>query len=413
MELHYRAIAYVPDRFVVVAFSAVLTWLLGWHEQGLQVLGHIRTPDTLSMPFRWPFTLQHINNVPSLISTACLIALLGLFESSLTSKSLRKANGAPKATNLPLNADQELAALGVANMVGGCFFALPSFGGYGRSKLNFSTGGRTQMSNVLLSGITLCCIFFVLPAFYYVPRGVLAAMIAVVGVSMIEECPHEIFFFTKVGAWPELLLMTLVFGATVFHSISLGMALGLAWSIAALVVYRAWRAKVQVYDSLIEDPHDGELAQIPTLSSVRMMLVGVYGALTFANTGDLKDRVDVLEYQAMPRHPISQPSVTHSSPNTEQVIIFDMRHCTIVDGCAVQVLAEIAEHHGPKSTKVLVWKPLQLSGTGNILYKLSLSGAVSSCGNNLTFVTSVEEIMAELGPAGEGRLESVFESPDV
>ena len=403
----------MPDRFVVVASSAVLTWLLGWHEQGLQVLGRIQTPDTLAMPFHWPFSLEHIDHISSLISTAFLIALLGLFESSLTSKSLRKANGAQKGTNLPLDADQELVALGIANILGGCFLALPAFGGYGRSKLNFSTGGRMPMSNVLLSVITLCCIFFVLPAFYYVPRGVLAAMIAVVGVSMIEECPHEVVFFTRIRAWPELLLMAIVFGATVFHSISLGMALGLGWSILALVMHRGWRATVRIQDSLTEALHDGDLAQIATLSSVRTLLISVSGPLTFANTSDLKDRLDALELKAMSTPSMSQSTTTYSGRNLDKAIVFDMRHCTNIDGCAVQVLTEIVEHHTTEHTKIMVWEPLQLHGIDNIQTKLTLSGAVSLCGENMIFVSSLEEVLAALGESVEGRAESAFESLDV
>ena len=182
-----------------------LTWLLSRNEHGLQVLGHIGTPESNGLPFHWPFSLEHIGSVSNLVTTAFLIALLGLFESSLTAKTLRRASAGKTAIALTRDADQELIALGAGNLIGGCFLALPSFGGYGRSKLNFSTGGRTPMSNILLSAITLFCIMFLLPAFYYLPRGVLAAMIAMVGLSMIEECPHEIVFFTKTQAWPELL----------------------------------------------------------------------------------------------------------------------------------------------------------------------------------------------------------------
>ncbi|KIY03598.1 uncharacterized protein Z520_00289 [Fonsecaea multimorphosa CBS 102226] len=419
VELRYPRIAYFPDRFVVVASSTFLTWLCGWHTHGLEVLGRIRTPENLGIPFRWPFTFHNIeDNISNLITTAFVIALLGLFESSLTARSLRKASTANKASasNVPLDSNQELVALGVANIVGGCFLALPGFGGYGRSKLNFSVGGRTPMSNVLLSTITLICILFALPAFYYIPRGVLAAMIAIVGVSMIEECPHEVVFFAKIHAWPELSLMASVFGATIFHSITLGMALGLAWSVVALVIRRGfWRSTVRIRDSSTQTLEDRDLAHIAALSSMRTLTVTVSGHFTFANSSDLKDRLEALDLDHdLARSGPLPPTIPHHSPTgashqkleTEQtVLIFDLRQCTSVDGCAIQVLTETIQqhHHAVEGTRIVIWRPLQPHLADDIQRKLHLSGAVTLMSNeedDLTFATTLEEIRTVYAEAG-------------
>lgn len=106
------------------------------------------------------------------MSTAFLIALLGFFESSVAAKSLgggetrREGEG---IEGIALSPNRELVALGVANLVGGCFAALPAFGGYGRSKVNAQTGGKTPMSSIFLSIITVICVLFLLPYFYYLP----------------------------------------------------------------------------------------------------------------------------------------------------------------------------------------------------------------------------------------------------
>lgn len=102
------------------------------------------------------------------MGTSFLIALLGFFESSVAAKSIGTSS-ADGLKDMSLSANRELVALGVANLVGGCFMALPAFGGYGRSKVNVSTGGKTPMSSVFLSLITIICILFVLPYFYYLP----------------------------------------------------------------------------------------------------------------------------------------------------------------------------------------------------------------------------------------------------
>lgn len=100
------------------------------------------------------------------MSTSFLIALLGFFESSVAAKSLDGSSG---VQGIQLSANRELIALGVANFVGGSFLSLPAFGGYGRSKVNQQTGGKTPMSSVFLSLFALLCVLFLLPYFYYLP----------------------------------------------------------------------------------------------------------------------------------------------------------------------------------------------------------------------------------------------------
>jgi MFS superfamily sulfate permease-like transporter len=386
---------YFPDRFLVIALSGFLTWFLGWDKQGLQVLGRVQTPTTTGIPFHWPLDFRSIN-VTNLIITAFLIALVGLFESSLTAKSLHKASEGKRVTSLRVDADQELVALGLSNIVAGCFLGLPAFGGYGRSKLNFATGGRTPVSNLLLSGIALVCIWVLLPAFAYLPKGVLGAMVAIVGVSMIEECPHDILFFAQIHAWPELALMGTVLAATLLYSVSLGMALGLAWSLATLAILRAWRAPIRILDSQSSDGlDDPEFSQIANLSSTRTLLISVAGPLTFANTSSLEDRLNFFID--------AEPRVHHSHADLESIaeadvaLIFDIRHCTGVDGCAIQALTEIIEHYISRESTIVVWEQIQLDGTDQIQHKLALSNPLIPSLERVVFSTCLEEIFNALG----------------
>lgn len=172
-------VAYLPDRFLVVVLSAVFAWKFDWASQGLDVMGDIRSK---GRPFRahFPFEESNFKHVDDAFSTALIIALLGFFESSVAAKSLIAGQGKVKKgkngqsgekgiRNVNLSANRELVALGVANLLGGLFMALPAFGGYGRSKVNASTGGTTPMSSVFLAVITLICILALLPYFYYIP----------------------------------------------------------------------------------------------------------------------------------------------------------------------------------------------------------------------------------------------------
>lgn len=172
LQPRYPGVAYIPDRFLVVVFSAIFCYQFGWDQRGLEILGEVKSAgDGGAFPFMWPFQMKYAKIIREAMGTSFVIALLGFFESSVAAKNLgtgetRKGHG---IQGVNLSPNRELVALGIANLVGGCFMALPGFGGYGRSKVNASTGAKTPMSSIFLSLITITCILFLLPYFYYLP----------------------------------------------------------------------------------------------------------------------------------------------------------------------------------------------------------------------------------------------------
>lgn len=152
----------------MVIFSAVLTWKFGWDKKGLEILGPAENNASGLFAFKWPFQFSHMKHVRTAMSTSFVIALLGFFESSVAAKGLGEG---PRdgVKGMSVSANREMVALGIANTVGGCFMALPAFGGYGRSKVNASTGAKSPMSNIFLCLITLVCILVLLPYLYYLP----------------------------------------------------------------------------------------------------------------------------------------------------------------------------------------------------------------------------------------------------
>lgn len=162
----YPSVAYFPDRLIVVVLSAILCYNLEWESHGVAIMGEIKAASGHAFTFRWPFRLDHMSHIRDSMATSFLIALLGFFESSVAAKSLGPSKELP---GIQLSANRELVALGTANLVGACFMSMPAFGGYGRSKVNKQTGGKTPMSSVFLSGLAVICIFYVLPYFYYLP----------------------------------------------------------------------------------------------------------------------------------------------------------------------------------------------------------------------------------------------------
>ncbi|KIW63122.1 hypothetical protein PV04_09997 [Phialophora macrospora] len=389
LQPRYPSVAYFPDRFIVVALSAVFTWKFSWDQHGLDVLGDVKSSTGgAGIPFHWPFQFRHMKHIDTALSTSFLIALLGFFESSVAAKSLGEGG---ELKHMTLSANRELIALGTANIVGGFFMALPAFGGYGRSKVNASTGGTTPMSSILLSLITLICVLFVVPYFYYLPKGVLSAMVSVVAYSLIEECPHDIRFFLKIRGWTELSLMTIIFVATVFYSLSVGMALGIGLSLLALIRH-ATKPRIQILGKIPGTTNQFENAEL-TPENIEYiegcLIVKIPEPLTFANTGELKNRLRRLEqYGTNAAHP-SLPRVRHEDNNRN--IIFDVHGVTTIDGSGTQVFTEIVQEYVQRGIRVIFCRlPHRRS---KVFKSFERSGIVELCGGRRHFVGSVEEAL--------------------
>ncbi|KKA29414.1 hypothetical protein TD95_004606 [Thielaviopsis punctulata] len=347
LQPHQPWVAYFPDRLLVVVVSTYLCSRYDWDSQGVEILGPVKAASGHLFKFQWPFKLSMVKHLRSGMSTAFLIALLGFFESSVAARGLGRSCDFP---NIELSANRELVALGVANVVGACFMCLPAFGGYGRSKVNKSTGGRSPMSSVFLSLLTLGCIKLLLPYFYYIPKPVLSSMISVVAWSLIEEAPHDISFFLRIRGWTELALMATIFLTTVFFSLTVGIAIGIGLSILQ-VIRHATRPRIQILGRIPGTNHfaNAELHPEQLEYSEGCLVVKIPEPLTFANTGELRSRLRRLERHGAMLHP-ALPATRARAENRN--IIFDIHGVTSLDGSGAQVLEEIVRGYCEQGVRV-------------------------------------------------------------
>ncbi|KJZ78645.1 hypothetical protein HIM_02036 [Hirsutella minnesotensis 3608] len=388
LENRFPSVVFIPDRFIVVVASAILCAKLNWDEQGVEVLGTVRAATGNLFVFRWPFQLAHMRHIRDAMSTSFLIALLGFFESSVAAKSL---GGSDTIQGMELSANREMIALGVANLVGASFMSLPAFGGYGRSKVNKSTGGKSPMSSIFLSAIALLSVLFLLPSFYYLPKPVLSAMISVVAYSLMEEAPHDIAFFISIHGWMELSLMAIIFLATIFYSLALGIALGVGISLL-LVIKHSTRPRIQILGR-IPGTHRFENAEAdnPSLEFVEgCLIVKIPEPLTFANTGELKARLRRLELYGTSRAHPALPRIRSQESNRN--VIFDIHGVTSMDGSGTQVLEEIVRNYRQRGVRVFFSRgPSRRNHPVWLL--MERSGIVALCGGESHFVMDVEEAL--------------------
>lgn len=216
-------------------------------------------------------------------------------------------------------------------------------------------------------------------------------MISVVAYSLIEEAPHDIMFFVHIRGWSELAQISIVFLATVLYSLPLGIALGVGLSLLS-VIKHSTKPRIQILGKVpgTQDQYENAEDNPQTLEFIEgCLIVKVPEPLTFANTGDLKNRLRRLEmYGTTAAHP-ALPRVR--SPEHNKNIIFDVHGVTSIDGSGTQVLKEIVDGYVDRGERVFFCRvPKESSQVWKMFEK---SGLIETCGGPTHFPKSVDEAL--------------------
>jgi MFS superfamily sulfate permease-like transporter len=214
-------------------------------------------------------------------------------------------------------------------------------------------------------------------------------MISVVAYSLVEECPSDLMFFFRLRGWTEIILMLLIFTATIFYSLELGMALGIGLSVIILIRH-ATQPRIQILGKVPGTPTRFDNAELHP-ENVELvegaLIVKVPEPLTFANTGDLKNRLRRLELYGSSRAHPSLPRMR--APEHNKNIIFDVHGVTSIDGSGTQVLSEIVHAYAEQHVRVFFCR----LPNSNVFSMFERSGIVEQCGGLSHFVPSVDEAL--------------------
>uniref|UniRef100_A0A3Q3LV73 Sodium-independent sulfate anion transporter n=1 Tax=Mastacembelus armatus TaxID=205130 RepID=A0A3Q3LV73_9TELE len=177
-----------------------------------------------------------------------VIPLMGLLESIAIAKAFASQNG------YRIDANQELLAIGVTNIMGSFVSAYPVTGSFGRTAVNSQTGVCTPAGGIVTSAIVLLSLAFLMPAFYYIPKASLAAVIICAVAPMVD---YRIV--TKMWRIRKLdLLPFVVTFLTSFWQVQYGIIAGVAVS-GALLLYNVARPQIKMWDHgmLVMEPSSG------------------------------------------------------------------------------------------------------------------------------------------------------------
>lgn len=90
------------------------------------------------------------------------------------------------ANGKPVDATQELLAIGVANVANSFVQGFPGTGALSRGAVFNASGVRTPLANIYTGALVVLSLLFFTPYFSYIPKATLAAIIIAAVVFMVE-----------------------------------------------------------------------------------------------------------------------------------------------------------------------------------------------------------------------------------
>ena len=269
-----------PALLVVAGMAAVALFSVD-SSYGVKVVGEFPT----GLP---GLTLPSLDLpvIGSLAPAALAIVLAGYVESVSVGRSL----GAKRRQTIEPN--QELVALGAANVASGFTGGFPVTGGFSRSVVNFDAGANTGLASMITAVLIAVVTLSLAPLLKSLPQVVLAATVIVAVAGLINF--KELLRLWKYSKGDGALM-----GLTILSVLGLGVEIGIGVGVgASLLLYlaRAGRPHMAVLGRVGDSEHFRNIKRHEVTTYPGLLLLRVDENLFFANTRNIEDRL--LEYVA-------------------------------------------------------------------------------------------------------------------
>jgi sulfate permease, SulP family len=180
------------------------------------------------------------DEVRALIGPAAGIALIAFADTSTLSKSLAGRRGER------VNGNEEMGALGIANMATGALGGFPVSGSSSRTPIVLDAGGRSPLSGVVAALLVVLFMILVPGLTAFLPTATLAAVVIVAAASLVDV--KTLLRLVRMSKM-ETLLLVVTFLGVAFVGVLEGIVVAIGLSLMAFV-RRAW------------DPYRTELASV-------------------------------------------------------------------------------------------------------------------------------------------------------
>ena len=308
----------MPLFLVVLGILAVVIFSL--NTLGIHIVGDIPKglPGFQAPEFQW-------DKMGQLMPIAITVALFGFMESVSIAKTVEERH-----PEYELDPNQELRALGIANILGSFFQSFSVSGSFSRTAVNDKAGAKTGMSLIFSTLIIAGVLLFLTPLFYNLPAVVLGAIIIVSVSGLINlRYPWVLWKNRK----DEFLLLVATFLMTLFIGLMEGILFGVLLSLM-LLVYRISKPHMAVLGRIKDTSYFKNIDRFSGDVEVEAdkLVIRFDAQLYFGNKDYFKKQLyrqiakkgPVLRYIILNAEPINY--IDSSAASMLERIILDLRH---------------------------------------------------------------------------------------
>ncbi|HYA39217.1 MAG TPA: SulP family inorganic anion transporter [Candidatus Methylomirabilis sp.] len=274
-----------PAPLVALAVAIIASGLFGLQGAGVAIVGSIPT----GLPaVAWP----NLDLIEIMWPGAAGIALMSFTEGIAAARAF----STPQEPRLVPN--QELAAVGLANVAGGFFGAMPAGGGTSQTAINRRAGARTQLAELVTAAGAVVTLLLLAPVIALLPQAALAAVVVAYSVDLIR--PVEFYdirhvrrteFYWAIAAFAGVVLLGTLKGILVAVIVSLVALVHQAYNPPVYMLGR--KRGTNVFRALSREHPDDE-------TWPGLLMLRTEGRVFFANAQRIGDQMWPLVKQAQP-----------------------------------------------------------------------------------------------------------------
>ena len=307
-----RRLPSVPGALIVLVLGIVAATALHLGAHGVALVGSI--PSGLPAPH-----LPSLSGaeVLKLLPSAAGVAIV------VYAEALSGARTFAVKHSYEIDANQELIALGLANVGAGVFGGIVVSGGLTGSALSDSSGAKSQLTSLIGAVVMLLTVLFVTRVLHDLPDAILGAVVvrAVWGLIDVKEL-RRFASVRFVDVVPALAALVGVLALGVLPG--LGVAVGLS---LAILIYRSSRPHAAVLGRVPGELTYTDIERHPENETFPgLLILRVDGQLFFANAGFAVDHLNQLL------------NVTQPPPS---VVVWDLETTTDLDITAAESLLRL------------------------------------------------------------------------
>jgi len=342
-----------PASLLGIILATLLNYALNWSAS---MIGAI--PQTLLLDDRLSFASIPFANLDDFIAPILTITALGAVESLLCG-----AVGS-NMTGIRLQANQELVAQGIGNMLIPFFGGVPATAAIARSSVGIKSGGQTRLVSIIHAIGLLLSMFLLAPLMGRIPLAALAGVLMVTAVRMSEWDAIRFIFGKRFKT--DMIAFTITMLATVVLDLTQAILIG------SFLAGAVFLNKIASIDISVQEVDIDRLKQkgIETAGKCKHVRVAfLTGPLFFAATGQFNEAFQNL-------------GDTHA-------LILSMRGVSLIDTAGIEAIHRLHERlHKQSGT-------LMFAGVHNNVYDMMKRGGLVETIGKKNFFWSSDQAIVE------------------